>query len=433
MVLIVVFKFVLQTSFLQEKRDEILQLWQENLTNKTSSEGLLQQFEKANTLALDAAKEVESLRKSIQSLQTKESSLSSEEVDMLDDLRNSVLNKVKAFEETNTKVYQMIGAASSSIQPIVASKGEVIMVAAKSSSTVSDQQPTVLEKNGPTGNQDSTDEEVTYLKDPSNFVSNVNSKTASTVASTMDLSRLAHMYAEDYSLIPPVVSTSSKTIVPAHSRPSVVASHQRLRDGQSSRSNLRFGKEKRHTSHRESSFAPSETSCSSDQMYEEQRRSKLYKTKISSLQRQLQNTEVEMEELRNELERVESDSNFQVKLLRSSFQNQLQEAEAYPPVAEISSSYFNVSRHSQGMESHPHQDQHFLRKNYRLPYNLQREMEDKDREIERLKEDNHKSQTEIKGIQSKLRNVEETRDQLVLKIADLNQINSNMRYEFELL
>jgi hypothetical protein len=56
-----------QTACLQAKREEVLQLWQQNLPN--SDPNLLAELEKANQLALEATKEVAKLRNAIQELQ----------------------------------------------------------------------------------------------------------------------------------------------------------------------------------------------------------------------------------------------------------------------------------------------------------------------------------------------------------------------------
>jgi hypothetical protein len=199
-----------------------MKLWQDTLSTDTGPQpdNLLLQFEKANQLALEAAQEVESLRQSIQSLHSKESSLSSEECDMLDDLRNRVLNKVKAFEETNNKVYQMIGnmgqaqdhptpppTPTEEVPPTINPRDSVVFLKNKSSHFS-------VESEDNYDNAVPQRKPLSLVKSRSTLFpfSALNSKTASSVPSTtIDLSKLTKLYAEDYEL-PQAIAFAGRSV-----------------------------------------------------------------------------------------------------------------------------------------------------------------------------------------------------------------------------
>jgi len=371
-----------------------MKLWEGYLPN--CDQMLVSQFESTNALAIDAAQEVDNLRQSIQDLHQKESSLSEGDCETLDRLRTQVLSKVKAFEMANSQIHMMISkkCESKSTETNKESFRDEVK-ASKSTSgnaaTTSDLKGTfendeiiiLKDKSQYFQNQFDSDQEwplgmddgLTARSNPFSFTTGTNSvKTASTKTSaTTDLNKLSQLYGERYDL------------------PSVEGQHQRT--GFVKGTKVRFeGME----SHRNN---PS---------MDDEGHTDIYRNQVNAVQRKLMETEAEVEELKGDLQRVESDSNFQVRMLKSSFRDRIETLESYPEYLQLTE-----KRLVDTVQSKAH---------------LEQLLRDKEREVWNLKESQEKSKKETEDYKEQLRATLSSKDLMGARFLELEKSNEMLRY-----
>ena len=303
----------MQTTCLQQKRDQVLKLWQQNLQSKDPI--LLSKIEETNRLALEAAQKVEHLKKSIHALQSiTTDELTPQQTKQLDDLRTQVLFKLSEFEEMNEEVNALVSKhyldeskaenkctqldetpGNSQVEDIAptkvepeAEKNKILTDQAQSSIPIA-ANPTasliVLKERTSHFNADDTDEDqetdgIMKMSYPSS-VAEENEDYSSATATSVDLSRLAGMYEEPLSF--PKLK-AGKTVTALN-----MADGDKCKGADS--------KDKCGTTE-----APKMTGCC--------RECKVYR-KLAQQQKQ------EVMQVRMDLERVESEAMFQMRVLKS--------------------------------------------------------------------------------------------------------------------
>ncbi|CAL8113130.1 unnamed protein product [Orchesella dallaii] len=379
---------------------------------------LLSQIEKTNRLALEAAEEVESLRKTIQDFQHKDDGLSETDLLQLDEMRTKVLGKVKEFEEADNELQSNIAKKSPSKTSLVSTLSKksqtdiggnhndsgVVqqtsmpqtgnqLVAKKSHSTPSVKELVFLkEKSANFANDSHSEEEfLDYTIKPTqlNPAKSVDAA-VSAVPSMDDLSRLKILYDEALNF-PPISNVSLR-----ESRSNVALHPSESSGNQNPNRTVRF------IGGKQLEVVPESESITCDG---------LYRQKISSLQRKLMDTEQEMEELKSEIERIESDANFRVRMLHNTLQDKFDNLQVIPE-------YF-------------HMVEQRLHESGEVKLQLQNQLQNNQKSLHEEKVFNKNIKKEAEDLKERLRSTESSRDFLKLKNSELETSNTQLRKELE--
>ncbi|ODN00088.1 hypothetical protein Ocin01_06594 [Orchesella cincta] len=397
------------TACLQAKRAEVMILWEKLLLRDDPQ--LLSQIEKTNRLALEAAEEVESLRKTIHDFQKKDDGLSESDLAKLEGMRGKVLEKVREFEEADNELQSSIVRKSPSKISLVSTvskksqtdmhnddltvgqqtgipptTGTQLIIARKSHSSPSVKELVFLKEKSPNFAEDSQSEEERmdfatkhqHLSLPKSVDAEV-----SAVPSMDDLTRLKLLYDEALNFPPINNITESRSNVALHT------SESWEKQSQSNRTVRFMGGQPQEV-------LPESTTCDG-----------LYRQKISSLQRKLMDTEQEMEELKSEIERIESDANFRSQ---------------YP------------SRQIRQFRSNPeylHMVEQRLHETGEVKVQLQTQLQSNQKSLHEEKELNKVMKKEADELKERLRTVENSKDILKSKNSELEANNMQLRKELE--
>lgn len=429
-----------------------MRLWEHFLVDGDQPE-LLTTFENANRLAAEAANEVEHLRISIQNLHEKETSLSEGDCELLDQLRQRVLAKIKEFEKINSQVQNQVLAVT---EQRSSSKEVTAAPSTKPSRLMSAPHLGQEKEEHFTKLENDADADILFIKEtPANFatlsdsstdpypdpndtqgshyllnqslnnhenesrptmtrvVNQSKSNTTATTApsTTMDLSKLTRLYNEQYEL-PPV--PSRKTHLSNEQKSKNVRFTQensRKHDSQVSvlqkqlsdlLKQLEINEHKSQT--KSKGYAVSDDDSSTDRSES----TIVHKNKILQLQRKLMEAEGDMEELKDDLQRVESESKFQVRLLKSSFEDRLDNLENFPEYLQITESRLKAAIESKA--------------------ELEKVVRKQDHDISRLKAANSKLREEMDKTRKEFQGAESSQNfHHHLKIKELEQLNESLR------
>lgn len=408
-----------KTACLQAKREEVMKLWQSNL--QQGDPALLSKIEVTNRLALEAAEEVEFLRRTIQDFQKKEGGLSDADCQCLEDMRSKVLDKVKEFEEADKTLQESMSKKSLSRSSLlsVSSKKSQTDHEGQSSGVVQPpemQAETVSGFPGLPGVSSSrhNEKDLVFLKERPDIFNEESgeddtlpmqrqpfsdkSTVASVGTSAENLSRLKLLYEENFAF------PSFSSVVPSLGRSqscnfSAARGNQKREQlpPQSSKNTTPQAQPTRTVRFHE--FEASEESIPLEELYRE---------KITYLQRKLMDTEQEVEELKSEIERIESDASFRVRMLQNSVQDKFDSLKAVPEYLEMVD--FKLTESVQ------------------VKAQLLREVQEKQAMLQEEVALNKNLKKEINEFREKLRTAENTKDFLSFKNAELEKNNLQLRY-----
>lgn len=337
--------------------------------------------QKADQLALEAANEVDVLRESIISLHQKDSSLSEDDCQMLEGLRVRVLSKIKDFEDINAQVPRLSGVDSEEQRAdIVVDKSTSppskvkqtttsTTTPARRSASLDNETQAIYVKNDLShfNAESSSDENPEYTKAyevPSRFkpgqqrrskssirAAQSKSNTTATAASstTTTLSKLAQMYNEQYLLPPPgavrLIQTTAAHTQTQDQGPTVSTKSVRFNQPETSDmaalqqqlnsliqllGRSKMGKPSSTKIPESNDLSDVSLSFSSDNEFLND--SSLLpgsdnKEKVKKLQKKLMAAEAEIESFKEDLQHVETQSNFEVRMLKSNMEDRLQSLE----------------------------------------------------------------------------------------------------------
>lgn len=423
-----------------------MKLWQQNIPK--GDPVFLSKIEGANRLALEAAQEVEKLRTTIQDLQRKEDGLSDSDCVKLEEMRVKVLEKVKQFEEADNLLQEIIsqseskasvaGATSKTSQTESNTGGTYTVKRSESTTSTpqlrshsqSQQNAPILAKKshssheavGGGGNSD-----FIVLKDKSNLFSD-DSECENDIMNDYNVEFHENGAMRDLLALYPgnsLVGDSALNPLDNLNRMKELSKRNQdclpveemieLTQKQEEIQNVKSKLGKRPISnqrHPKNKTEGTEEKKGSEQLWDSfpspENNDDIYREKISTLRRQLMDTEHEVEELKSEIERIESDANFRVQMLQNSVRDNFERLRTIPDYLQMVDQKLN--------ETLQHKT------------NLQQAMDNKDTIINELKDENHNLERDTDKIREQLRKAENGKDFLSFRNTELEKSNADLRY-----
>lgn len=405
-------------------------------------------IERVNRLALEAADEVEKLRRTIQSFQKQKDGLSEADCNHLEQMRINVLLKVKQFEEADNLLQELIAKKSLSKTSIVSAISKTSQTdlcpklekdAEKSESRISVVQtlPATFSQGMP-GNDLASNSNVNVVilkENPVNFsegsdsdsdtyeienfkeenkttipMTNEDSRKIPALSGIQQLNHIKSLYEERVNfstfqqkigLNQALKGNSNENVTNKDLIRIVNETEQRVKyhPQQPVVQRVRFIEnfEIKETQTTEEPEASSGTDRCED----------LYREKIVYLQRHLMDTEHEVEELKAEVERIESNANLRVRILQNSVQDKFESLQAIPEFLEILDQRLSQT----------------VQENLKLHHALQ----NKDMLIKEIYEQKKALEKQQAELQDELRKNDNARECLFLKNADLESNNMELR------